>query len=421
MSKPARPLKNTLSLIINILRQRGGNFAVTAALVAPILLFVAGGVIDFAIAYRDRTQLQGSLDAAVLAAVQTSDANAQLAIVDDMLAGNGVKIGDTAQDVGNTSITIVRNADGSVTATATRIYETTFLAIMGLRTIDVSAKSTAIAGTKETASANTCIYVLGNKSQAVLINSGANVSSSACEVDVQSTSNPAFIMNAGASIKTAKFCVKGKQYIKNGGTLTNLETGCDAADDPYAGAFKEPADVATCTTSGAKDGKTVTVSAGVSCNVNFNGSPTITFKPGLHIIKGTMTINSNATVIAEGVTFYFPDPWSKIQFNGGITMTGSAPTSGTYKGLFMFEKTSNASYNSNKGQLVFNGTKGETIQGIIYLPNRDVTYNSGSKTTSKISLVVNTLIMNSSKWLIEPYLGGGSPLSGAASAPRLLN
>ncbi len=67
---------------------------------------------------------------------------------------------------------------------------------------------------------------------------------------------------------------------------------------------------------------------GVHCDTGFNGSPTITFKPGLHIIKGRMIINSGATVNAAGVTFYFPDVNSEIRANGGLTFTASAPTTG---------------------------------------------------------------------------------------------
>jgi len=68
---------------------------------------------------------------------------------------------------------------------------------------------------------------------------------------------------------------------------------------------------------------------------------------------------------------------------------------------------------------------GETLGGIIYLPNRNVTYNSKTNQTSHINMVVNTMIMNSSNWSIEPYEGGSSstqPGSGSgASAVRLMN
>ena len=45
---------------------------------------------------------------------------------------------------------------------------------------------------------------------------------------------------------------------------------------------------------------------------------------------------------------------------------------------------------------------------MIYLPNRNVTYNSTTNVTAKISMVVNQIIFNSANWRVEPYDGGGS-------------
>ena len=262
-----------------------------------------------------------------------------------------------------------------------------------------------------------CIYVLGNKSQAVLVNSGARVKAENCGVDIQSVNNPAFIMNSGSTIETTRFCVKGTQYIKNGGTLTNLQVGCNAAADPYAGKMAEPKLPTNCTDSGTKDGQTQSIKPGMHCDLTFNGSPTITFEPGLHIIKGRMIINSNSTVTANGVTFYFPDVDSELRANGGLTFKASAPTSGAYKGVLMFEKTSNAAVGSNTRQYIFNGSNGETLEGIIYLPNRDVTYNSTTNQTNKLSMVVNTMIVNSANWNLKPYDGADS---GVRTAARLV-
>jgi hypothetical protein len=289
--------------------------------------------------------------------------------------------------------------------------------------MDLGVTSTAaMAQGVAEATAQPCIYVLANKSQAMLVNSGANVVSQKCEVEVASSSSPAFMMNSGSTIDTAKFCLKGTQYTNNGGKVTNFQAGCPVEPDPYAQKLTEPSVPSTCTTSGALDGSTYTLSPGVQCGTIFNNSNLkLTFAPGLHIIKGTMIINANATVTAAGVTFYFPDTNSKIQFNGGLSLTATAPTSGPYKGVLMFEKTSDSTNNANKQQFVFNGSKGETLEGIIHLPNRDVTYNSTTNSTSKISLVVNTMIMNSANWKIEPYADAtGDGTAGAASGPRLV-
>lgn len=401
--------------LLRIWAERAGNFGMLSALLAPVLLVSAGGVLDLASAYADRNDMQGDLDAAMLAAAGQTDATSRETLARRFL---GLDITGKQLEEG-VRFSIKANADGSITGNYERTVNNRFLSLAGLRTFEVGVSTTVIAGTSAPATGNGCIYALGNVSQAVLINSGANVKSAKCEVHVHSTSNPAFIMNAGATIDTARFCVKGSNYIKNGGTLSNLQTSCAAKADPYAGALPEPAVPAACTTSGAMDGQTITLQPGKHCGTTFNGSPTITFKPGLHIISGRMIINSGATVKAEGVTFYFPDVNSEIRANGGLSFTASAPISGTYKGILMYEKTSDASNNRYPQQYVFNGSKGETLEGIIHLPNRDVTYNSTTNQTSKVTLVVNSIIMNSSNWNIEPYMGGSGTSSVASSSPRI--
>jgi hypothetical protein len=397
-------------------RDRSGNFGMISAALAPILLVSAGGALDVVSAYNARVDFQGQLDAAMLAAAHKSGKTAQ-----ELEARNFLGLDAREDEINETvGFSLTVNADGSLTGSYEKKVENQFLRIIGLSEFNIGVSTTVAAGPAETAAGNGCIYALGNRSQAVLINSGANVKSAKCEVHVHSTSTPAFIMNSGATIDTAKFCVKGTSFIRNGGTLTNLKTPCAAEADPFAGKLPEPPVPSTCTTSGTRDGQNITLQPGKHCGTTFNGSPTITFMPGLHIISGRMIINSGATVRAEGVTFYFPDVNSEIRANGGLSFTATAPTSGTYKDILMFEKTSDANNNRYPQQYIFNGSQGEVLKGIIHLPNRDVTYNSTTNQTNNITLVVNTIIMNSANWKIEPYSGGGATSTSGLTNPRIL-
>jgi Flp pilus assembly protein TadG len=392
---------------------RGGNFALTTALLLVPLVAAAGGAIDYVDASLERTRLQDTLDAAILSAVSKPDPASQRDEAERFLA-NAVSSDTDLQS----ALIVTANPDGSLTGILASKVDTRFLSVVGIKSMDIKVRSTAIAVKAEQFS-DTCIRVLGNQPTAVLINTGANVKSKKCAVEVASTQNPAFTMNSGATIATADFCVAGTNYLKNGGTLSNLKTGCNISPDPYAGKIPEPAVSATCTSSGVRNEPVVELAPGVHCGTTFHGTPVITFKPGLHIIKGRMILNTGTTVIAEGVTFYFPDTDSEIRANGGLSFTASAPTKGAYKGILMFEKTSDPANNARKQQYIFNGSLGENLSGVIYLPNRDVVYNSKTNQESKISLVVNTIIMNSSQWQIEPYEGIGG--TSEIKAVRLVN
>ena len=60
-------------------------------------------------------------------------------------------------------------------------------------------------------------------------------------------------------------------------------------------------------------------------------------------------------------------------------------------------------------------TDGETLEGVIYLPNRNVTYNSTTNVSEKLSMVVNQMIVNSANWQVEPYTGTNSSASNAGA------
>ena len=150
----------------------------------------------------------------------------------------------------------------------------------------------------------------------------------------------------------------------------------------------------------------------VWCDLTFNGSPRIVFQPGLHIIKGRMIINANSTIEVTGVTFYFPDTNSEIRFNGGITSKLTAPTSGTYANILMFEPSTSTS----TVQYVFNSSVSEEISGLIYLPRQDVTWNSTSTINgSKVQIVTNTIIFNNLDWRLSTNTALNPTTAGSVS------
>jgi Flp pilus assembly protein TadG len=414
--KPLSRISGKASLIF---KNQNGNFGIIIAVLIPLLIVVAGGAIDIVSALNQKTKYQDELDAAMLAAAHETSTDARFntakSYIPKLAESN---LSETEMQEAGIALVLTANSDGSLTGKLNMPYPTAFLNIINLKNIPITVTSTVIKTGHSSAAAG-CIYALGNKSQAVLINSGAKLDAKECEVYVHSTSSPAFIMNAGSTIDTAEFCVKGSNYIKNGGTLTNLKVSCSVEPDPYKGTIDEPNVPSTCTTQGALSGNSFVLKPGVHCSTTFNGNPTVTFMPGLHIIKGRMILNSGSTVNAEGVTFYFPDVYSEIRANGGLTFNASAPIKGDYAGILMFEKTSDAANNSQKQQYVFNGSNGETLTGIIHLPNRDAVYNSTTNQTNKISLVVNTLIMNSANWNLSPYEGPGGT-GGADEGIRLV-
>ena len=384
-----------------------GSFVIIFVVLFAALMAVVALAVDYSYQSTGRDRLQQMLDASVLAGasvVDGSDSDKISAAEDHFSALTKAEGGMFASIQVQFSVRETLTVHGSASADIPLLVSGYFFD--GPLQVGVESDATAMEDED-----SPCIYVLGNQSQALLLNSGAKISAPGCQIHVHSTQNPAFIMNSGVTLDIEKLCVAGSNYIRNGGTVTAMETGCDVADDPYAGKLSEPSVPAGCTTSGAYNPGSYTLNPGVHCGTIFNGTSTVTFKPGLHIIKGSVIVNSGSTINAEGVTFYFPDANSKIQANGALTMTATAPTSGTYKGILMFEKTSGT---TSTGDYVFNGSLGERLEGLIYLPNRNVTYNSTTNVTANnVTYVFNTLIVNSANWKLENS-GASSPGRGRA-------
>src|SRR5262249_28076339 len=87
----------------------------------------------------------------------------------------------------------------------------------------------------------------------------------------------------------------------------------------------------------------------------------------------------------------------------------NAPGSGTYKELLMIQDTvAGATYHTNAQ---FQGTPGQTINGLIYLPNSNLTFQGNPSVTSSCLLTVaNTVTLQGNSTLETGGCSSGFPL-----------
>lgn len=226
-------------VVNRLLACRRGNIALTFAIAAAPLMTAVGAGVDYSRSEQQRTQIQGTLDAALLAGARS--VGTENATATTFFAKQSTVAGAT---------TSFQLSGAQLSGTATATIKTTFLAIAGHSTITVTARGAAIRTTTTTSSgALPCIFALAtNTSQALLINSGAKINAPDCEVHVRSTASPAAIFNAGTTLNLKAFCIQGTNIIKNTSNSLPIQTGCAAASDPYAGKLPKPA-VGACTNS----------------------------------------------------------------------------------------------------------------------------------------------------------------------------
>jgi Flp pilus assembly protein TadG len=388
-------------------RGRDGNLAVIFALAAIPVIGAVGAAVDLSKASDVKTQLQNALDAALLAGVTQASAK-------QVSTATAVFTGDFTGKYGNTgSASFTQNADSSLSGTAKSSVPMSFLAVLGTSSIVVNAAATAKPGAPSTTPV--CILLVNTQAtQALQVNSGGKLNAPTCEVHVLSTQSPAAIFNDTPNVK--RICIKGSTIIKNGGANPNAVTNCATISDPFAGNL--PAVTIGSCTAVTNPSSSTTLSPGTYCNgLNFNGTGTLTLKQGLYVIKGgAWNINSGWTVDGTaGVTFYFADSNSYIQFNSNVTANLSAQTTGTYANILMFEPTGlSTSY------LTFDGTTGSSFTGLIYLPSRQVTINSTSTVSSNaVTMVFSTLTLDTTSWTIGPGALLMSVASGTTSSAYL--
>ena len=417
--------------------RRGATAMMFALLIGPITM-LTGAAVDYARLSEFKSQLQATVDSAALAgaAAYTSsseDSNA-VTIATDFVSSNVAllppHIGTITPVVHATNVTSGSNEGYTVTVQATSSISTTFMRII-TSSLPVSASASAV-----NPATRVCILITDpTSSQSLLVNSGVQLNAPNCMIDVASSSSSAAMINSSLP-NIAGMCIDGGAVL-NSATVNNLTQKCATVTDPFANTIPAPSISTNCTVTNGNYSGTTTLSPGTYCgNINFNGGGTVNFKAGNYVfynvtvnfngtgtlslgagvysLKGTKwNLNSGWSVNGTGVTLYYADQNSYIQLNSNVTANLAAPTSGTYANVLIFEPNGLAS-----SSFAVDGTStGDLLQGLVYLPSRNITFNSTANATSDgLTLVAHQVIFDNVNWSIQP---SAKSISGSAHGDRL--
>jgi Flp pilus assembly protein TadG len=392
--------------------EKRGSTLIVTAFVLLALCGVAGLGADVATWYANQRQMQRVVESSALAAAPLLSTASNTTAMITSVAENDAMLSGLAPNNGDSiSVQIAQNRS-TVTVTATRNLQRSFAALFLSK-----SPATTVAATAGTSGAPVCILVLDpSSSQTLLVNSGVDLAAPGCEIDVSSRSNSAAMFDSSLT-NISKVCVAGGSTLNGGAQVTNLKNNCTVATDPFAGTIPAPS-YGSCTVSNQNYSGTAALFPGTYCgNFNFNGSGTLNLAAGTYVFKGThWNLNSGWTVNGTGVTFYFADSSSYIQINSGVKVNLSAPTSGTYDNVLMFEPNGLA----NSSFAVDGSSSGHLLQGLIYLPSRNITFNATSNVTSDdFTLVVNQIIFDNVDWSIDPAPNAITSASGGTEAVLL--
>jgi len=242
-----------------------------------------------------------------------------------------------------------------------------------------------------------CVSVLSPAANAFVVNSGATVHASGCILAVKSRANPAAVFNRGAILDAGRICVASDHVTQNARNMDALDLDCPVAV-PDTARLAAPADTSCEAHPRQMEGADIILHPGTYCGgLTFNSISHVTFRPGVYVIKGGDWIVDGGVWSGAGVTFYFADT-SRFQFNSGAWIDLRAPLAGPYRNLLMFEAPAMA-----PSPFIFDDARAMRLDGVVWLPSRDMTFNSGSKLDSTgLMLGVHGLVLDRTDWTIAP-------------------
>jgi hypothetical protein len=167
-------------------------------------------------------------------------------------------------------------------------------------------------------------------------------------------------------------------------------------DDPFANVTPDPTDM-HCVGSTLDENTNIAaaIASGTNCwsSLSVGSNQTLdipsTYTGPIYINAGDAFIQGNFSCTACTIVLTNIDPLSttigKFKVNADSNVNMTAPTSGTYKGIAIYQdRRAPDSSPSNK----INGNSGSVIQGALYFPTQQLDYNGTGNTTAVCTMFV---------------------------------
>lgn len=397
--------------------ERGQTLIITALCMTCFMGFMALAV-DVGLLFSARRKLQNAADAAATAATlrylyvyngSNQAAAKSAAITAGTNAAQANVNGSTASISVNTNAASPSAHTGCAGSTCyfeaivsqqnPTFFFSTFSALFKGQTagpFTVSAR--AVAGTSQPM--NNCIYLTAEHNASLTVQGNWTVNAANCGVYINSDS-AAVEDDTG---KAAKSGISATSIAIVGGAPNNVTIAPDSSPTifktlplpiPFSG-VPSPTIPGTCPAGGSLSG---TVAAGCySGSVNL-GSATLN---GLYIFTGD--VNINGAIIGSNVTLAIMNGSLSIK-PGNSTVNLTAPTSGTYSGMVIYQPRSNThTLNLQAGHST------GTLTGFIYAPGAELSMQDHGGDLNIGGLIVNDIDNGPAVLNITGYTPSSSPL-----------
>jgi Putative Flp pilus-assembly TadE/G-like len=301
----------------------------------------------------------------------------------------------------------VNSAAYWITARVTQSVPQLFSAVMGNRTGLIAARSTAAVTPMQD-----CIWVMDPNASASFSMSGTPDVNSACGVFINSSNGSALSGNGNPTLRASEIDIVGGYSFSGTLSPNPPSTGVAGRSDPLASLPAPNVPPGCDFSAGTYSGN---ISPGVYCGGIHVGNSTVTMSPGNYFLKGgaISTQSANSHLQGTGVFIYNTydgtHPYTAFDIKATSTVSLTAPVTGTYAGILIFE---DRSIPTNTYTDTFGGGSSAAYTGTIYGLKSNMWLHGNASLTAYTILVCNQLRMVGTTAINNDYssLPTGNPL-----------
>jgi hypothetical protein len=265
---------------------------------------------------------------------------------------------------------------------------TLFASVLNQSWMVVSARAT---GAVFKPASGACVYALNQTVPSAIDLKGNTDVEATCGVWDNSASSSALTCSNNTTLNAGSAAITVHGGAACSGTVTPAPTtNQPLAADPFAN-VPAPPDMNRCDANQINAGQAITMPSDgtfeVCGDISFKSNGSTTLPAGIYYVKNGNLDWQNGSVSGTGVTIFMTGTSpGTIKINGNMTVNLSAPTSGTYHGLVIYQDRTLA----NPPSHTFNGGANMNFMGSIYLPGSALKY-AGGGVTAITALIADTI------------------------------
>ena len=404
-----------------------GNALIIVAASLPLIMGSVGLASDTIQWTLWKRELQRAADSAAIAGVYAKVQNAsyQNAVTQDLAHNNNVAsftINTSVQNSPTTGAFTANTMAVRVLLAAQKQLNFSAMFMQSAPMIRATATATIVP------TGDYCVISLENTSNTgISVGGTANVNLG-CGMITNSTSMDAAVAFGNSTVAASPIAaVGGLDATDNWASNVQLLPFTLAQADPFAN-ISPPVPTGSCPNVMVNSNQTATLNPGCYGSMTLRGN--VTLNPGNYVLDGGgLTVGAQAVITCNGCVFILtsrtastnPSSIGSVTVNAGARLNLTAPTTGTYAGILMYQDRRAPTSTSASNQNHINGNSQSSFQGAFYFPNQQTTFNgTAGMSTACMQLVARRVVFVGTASISNTCPSGSGARSFAGRSVRLV-